>query len=376
MRILHFYKTYYPDSIGGTEQFINQLARSTAECGVETDVLSLSPLPNTPTLELHGHHVHRVKRTFEIASTGFSLKALSRFTQLAHQADLIHYHYPWPFMDLIHFAARVKRPTLVTYHADIIKQKALLKFYRPLQHQFLSDVDKIVATSPNYIDTSPVLTHYRDKTVAIPIGLNKASYPTLTKDLLEKWRTQLGPRFFLFVGMLRYYKGLPILLDALKETDYPMVIVGAGPLEIELKEQAQRLGLKHIHFLGALPEEDKVALLTLCYAIVFPSHLRSEAFGISLVEGAMYGKALITTELGTGTSFININDETGLVVEPNNPAALTNAMRTLWDNPTLTQTMGIQAEKRYNSLFTARQMAERYVELYENLIKKHPQRQS
>lgn len=101
-------------------------------------------------------------------------------------------------------------------------------------------------------------------------------------------------------------------LDAVQGTDYPVVIVGSGPVEAELKAHASRLGLRIVHFLGALPDEDKVALLRLCYAVVFPSHLRSEAFGISLLEGAMYGKPLISSEISTGTSYINVSEVFGV----------------------------------------------------------------
>ena len=368
MRILHFYKTYYPDSMGGTEQVINQLARSLLLRGVETDVLSLSTKDAEPTIEIDGHCVHRVPRTFEIASTGFSFAAVKRFTELSKQVDLIHYHYPWPFMDLLHFVARVKIPTVVTYHSDIIRQKTLLKFYRPLRDKFLSSIDCIVATSPHYLATSPVLTQYRDKTTVIPIGLDKATYPKVSPELLTKWRKQLGGRFFLFVGMLRYYKGIDILLDALKGTTYPVVIVGAGPMEQALKEQARRLGLQHVHFTGKLPDEDKAALLELCFAVVFPSNLRSEAFGISLLEGAMYGKPMISAEIGTGTSFINCDKETGLVVRHSDPNALKGAMQFLWENPDVANTMGAQAKKRYLELFTADKMAESYMELYKRLL--------
>ena len=59
-----------------------------------------------------------------------------------------------------------------------------------------------------------------------------------------------------------------------------------------------------------------MALLALSYAILFPSHLRSEAFGISLLEGAMFGKPLISSEIGTGTTYINIDGKTGVVVPP------------------------------------------------------------
>ena len=228
----------------------------------------------------------------------------------------------------------------------------------------------MLIASPNYLETSPVLARYRDKTVVIPIGLDKATYPVVTPQLLAKWRERIGKRFFLFVGMLRYYKGLHILLDALKDTDYPVVIVGSGPIETELKAHAARMGLQNVCFTGMLPDEDKAALLELCYAVVFPSHLRSEAFGISLLEGAMYGKPMISSEIGTGTSFINIDQETGLVVKSSDPIALRDAMRFLWENPLVAEQMGLEAGKRYLELFTANQMAASYAELYKGLLNK------
>ena len=158
------------------------------------------------------------------------------------------------------------------------------------------------------------------------------------------------------------------MLEAAKGTSYPIVIVGAGPIEIELKKQAEETGLSNIHFLGFLSDEDKIALLTLCYAVVFPSHLRSEAFGISLLEGAMYGKPLISSEIGTGTSFINISNETGIVVPPSDPLALKQAMHTLWQNPELAAEMGRKAEQRYWELFTADKMVDSYVDLYRELV--------
>jgi rhamnosyl/mannosyltransferase len=167
---------------------------------------------------------------------------------------------------------------------------------------------------------------------------------------------------------MRYYKGLHILLDAMQGLNYPVVIVGAGPLEAELHAQAKALGLQNLHFLGRLGDEDKVALLELSYAVVFPSHLRSEAFGISLLEGAMYGKPMISSEIGTGTSYINIHNETGLVVPPSNPQAFREAMRTLWENPTRAAEMGAKAEARYRQLFTADEMGRKWTALYEELL--------
>ncbi|MGH8852883.1 MAG: glycosyltransferase family 4 protein [Telluria sp.] len=368
MRVLHFYKTYYPDSVGGIEQVIRQLCVGTTRLGVTNTVLSLSRHKDLAPIEFDGHTVHRVPLNFEIASNACSLAALGALSTMAEQADVVHYHFPWPFMDMAHFVARVKKPTVVSYHSDIVRQKHLLRVYQPLKHRFLKSVDSIVAASPNYLASSTVLARYSDKTRVITYGLDKSTYPAVEPCRLAHWRARVGPKFFLFVGVLRYYKGLHILLEAAKGLDYPIVIVGTGPEEQALKEQAARLGLKHVMFTGAVDEADKAALLTLCYALAFPSHLRSEAFGISLLEGAMYGKPMISCEIGTGTTYINLDGETGLSVPPSNPQALGQAMRTLWDNPELARRMGARAEERYHQLFTSEQMAADYTALYKELV--------
>ncbi|OEZ97825.1 glycosyltransferase family 4 protein [Duganella sp. HH101] len=367
MRVLHFYKTYYPDSWGGIEQVIRQLCVGTGRLGVANEVLTLTRDQGPARIEFEGHTVHRAQLDFEVASTGFSFAAIRQLARLAREADVIHYHFPWPFMDLAHFMARIDKPCVVTYHSDIVRQKNLLRVYSPLKRRFLRSIDTIVATSPNYLASSPVLKRFEHKTRTITYGLDKTIYPQPSAACKDGWRARCGERFFLFVGVLRYYKGLHILLDAMANLDYPVVIVGGGPEEQELKAHAGRLGLTHVLFVGALEEEDKVALLELSYAMVFPSHLRSEAFGISLLEGAMYGKPMISSEIGTGTTYINIDQETGLVVPPDDPAALGAAMRALWEQPERAAEMGRRAEARYWELFTAETMARNYHALYSEL---------
>lgn len=367
MKVLHFYKTYLPTTIGGVENVINQIARGTQEFGIQMEVLSLSKNKDLSTLEIDGHLAHRAKLDFEIASTGFSFSAFSRFSELAKKADVIHYHFPWPFMDLIHFITRFKKPTVVTYHSDIIQQKYLLKLYRPLQNWFLNSVDKIVATSPNYLETSEVLKKFPQKIQVIPIGLDNVIYSGLNRERYAYWNNKFGNKFFLFIGIFRYYKGLHVLLEAARNLPYPIVLAGEGPIEDTLKAQVSKLNLKNVHFVGRVSNEDKTALLNLCYGFVFPSHLRSEAFGVSLLEAAMFGKPMISCEIGTGTSFINIDGKTGLVTPPNDAIKFQNAMKWLWEHPEEGLEMGQNAKKRYDSHFTSAQMSEAYANLYKEL---------
>ena len=365
IKVLHVYKTYYPDTVGGVEAVIEQICTASQPLGIQSQVLTLSQ--EAHPIEHNAVTVHRAHLDLELASTGFSWQFIFMLKQLAEDVDVVHYHFPWPFMDMAHFLARVKKPTVLTYHSDIVKQKNLLKVYRPLMNQFLKSVDCIVATSPNYLETSEVLQCFKHKTRVIPIGLDRNSYPQPSNERLIEWRSKLPTQFFLFVGVLRYYKGLHTLLEALASCDYPTVIAGTGPETHQLQLQAKQLGLKNIIFLGKVSELDKFALLQLCFAFVFPSHLRSEAFGISLLEAAMYGKPLISCEIGTGTTYININQETGISLPPESPIALQQAMQRLWDHPNIAREMGVAAQARYNELFTSQKTTEQYVELYRML---------
>jgi len=110
----------------------------------------------------------------------------------------------------------------------------------------------------------------------IPIGLDEATYPCPTDEKLAYWRKRVGERFFLFVGALRYYKGVAFLLEALCLSSFPIVVIGTGPEEAKLKALSQRYGLMGIQLLGGLSDEDKVALLSLATVwFPFPFVLRS-----------------------------------------------------------------------------------------------------
>lgn len=370
LKVLHFYKTYYPDTFGGIEQVIYQLSESGSTYGVSPTILALSRRGDIDNEHIGVQRVFYSKANFEIASTPFSLTCIRKFKELAQEADIIHYHYPFPFMDMLHFICRIKKPTVVSYHSDIVKQKSFLRLYTPLMNCFLDSVNCIVTASPNYAQTSPVLQKFKSKVKIVPYGLNETSYPKVDSDRISYWKSKFGDKFFLFIGAFRYYKGLHTLLDAVHTTSLPVVIVGAGGVETELKLKAKELQLSNVHFVGALPDEDKAALLTLCYSIVFPSHLRSEAFGITLLEGAMHGKPLISCEIGTGTTFINIHGETGTVIPPDDPVALRNAMNELYYNQQLANQYGLNAYARYKKIFTSDKMAYGYAEVYNSILVK------
>ena len=193
MRVLHFYKTFAPDSFGGAQSVIRDIARGTEPFGVETQVLSLSRDPDGNSMHVDGVWARKARLHLELASTGLSLSVLSVFKEMAQDADLIHYHFPWPMMDVIHFLSRTDKPAVVTYHSDIVKQRWLKAAYGPLMHRFLDSVEGIIATSPPYLETSPVLARHRDKVTVIPIGTGDIARRELPESRRAYWRERLGP---------------------------------------------------------------------------------------------------------------------------------------------------------------------------------------
>lgn len=368
MKILHVYKTFINDTMGGTQQVIANIIRSCPDSNIKFGVLSLAPRASGVDLSfMNSDNIH-YQESFTVASNPVSFALLKDFGKIVQDYDLIHYHFPWPFADLLNLLWRVDKPIIVTYHSDIVKQKSLICFYKPLMHNFLRSAKFIVATSENYLDSSPVLQKYKNKVRVIPIGINFADYVKPSQDRLAYWHKRFGDRFFFFVGVMRYYKGLNILLEAVRGTDFPLVIAGSGPIENELKKYVTTYNLTNVHFVGEVSEEDKSALFQLCLSLVFPSNLRSEAFGISLLEGAMFGKPLISTELGTGTSFVNKDGETGIVVPPDDVNALRVAMFDIWEDTRDNQNFGKNSYQRYQDLFTATQMSASYVRLYQETM--------
>ena len=83
----------------------------------------------------------------------------------------------------------------------------------------------------------------------------------------------------------------------------------------------------------------------------------------------MHGLPLITTEIGTGTTYVNKQNVTGLVVSPGNKDELKEAMLTLSNDKDLCLTLGNNARARYEELFTADKMGEQYFSLYTELVK-------
>ena len=372
-KALHVYRTYFPDPPGGLQEAIRQIALSTHGHGVDNTIFSLSPQPVPPTLLRPEGRVVRSRSWAAPASCDIGgVGAFNRFAKLARETDVLHYLFPWPFADMLHAVVRPDRPTVLTYISDVVRQRYLGAAYAPLMWRTLREINVIVANCPAYASSSPVLSHpsIRDKVRVIPLGIEESSYPTNGDDrVFARVGIREDEPFFLFIGVLRYYKGLDFLLHAAKKTGATIVVAGSGPEGERLIKLAADIHADNVVFAGQISESEKVALLKRCRALVLPSHLRSEAYGMVLVEAAMYGRALLSCEIGTGTSFVNSHEETGFVVPPENPIALASAMKLLLSDEALAERMGTAARLRYERLFSGDALGKAYSSLFRELAR-------
>jgi len=371
IKVLQVYRTFFPDTQGGLEEVIRQIAQNAPQFDI--DVKVFVPSINTVVPEMihvNEIEVHRVPEYCEISSCNIFYKGIGYLKELVEWADIVHYHYPWPFQDILHlFLLRnYNKKIVVTYHSDIIRQRGLTLPYLPFRRLFFREVDVIVATSPHYQASSKVISRYKHKVDVIPLGLDNRTLPTPSEELTERWRKRFGEEFFFFVGVLRYYKGLHLLVKAARKTNATIVIAGEGKQKQVLLDMVNEYQLSNVHILGTIDDEDKVALFSLCRAVVLPSFLRSEAFGITLLEGMSFGRPLITASISTGVSYVNQHYQTGLAVKPNCSSSLADAIECLHNDSELAKRFGENAKMRYLKYFTGEKMGESYAALYKRLM--------
>ncbi|HEX7936742.1 MAG TPA: glycosyltransferase [Paraburkholderia sp.] len=373
MKVLHVYRTYFPDPPGGLQEAIRQICLATRARGVEPRIFTLSPTPSPRSIEYPEARVERSRSWAAPASCDLGgVDAMRQFRELSAWADLLHFHFPWPFGDVLRMLGGHNKPAVMTYHSDVVRQRLLGALYGPLMRRMLDSMSAVVATSPACAKTSPVLTQLvsPDRVRVIPLGI--ADYATPggaagKSDVLA--RLALGDEpFFLALGVLRYYKGLHTLIEAASSIPARIVIAGSGPEMDRLQHLAKERGVTNVQFAGQVSDAEKTSLLQCCRGLVLSSQLRSEAFGMVLVEAAMFGKPQVCCEIGTGTSYVNEHGVTGFVVRPEAPDELAAAVNALLADESRARAMGAAARERYERLFSDIALGNKYTALYDEVV--------
>ncbi len=358
MRIVHLYKDYFPPVRGGIEQTLHRMATAQVRAGHQVTVMvSASGSRRSSTESLDGVEVARVGEWARVWSTPLC-PGMPRHVA-DQRADIWHLHYPSPPGEISWLLARRREAAVMTYHSDIVRQRAVMPIYGSFARAVLRRLDLIMPTSDSYQERSSMLREFRDKCRVVPLGIDLAPFDRLEhhRSEGEGLKQRYGTPLVVFVGKLRHYKGLDVLIDAMSDVRASLVIVGDGPVEREVRERIAARGLGDRVFLaGAVAEDRLMAFLAAADVGVLPSTQVSEALGMALVEFMAAGVPVVCTELGTGTTFVNRHGETGYVVAPGNARELGSAIGRLLADESLRRRFGAAARRRAHEVFSLEAM--------------------
>lgn len=379
IRVLQVNKLYYPVT-GGIERVVQQLAEGLCE-DTDTKVLVCRRKGRTIVEQIAGIEVTRASSMGMLSSLPLSVSFLWKFRRMAKDRDIIHIHMPFPLGDLACFLSGYKGRVILWWHSDIVRQKKLMKLYRPLMEWLLRRADCIVVATQGHIDGSKYLKPYQEKCRIIPFGVDLKIEKEADRwyeegRLLERSEEKPDAVKFLFVGRLVYYKGCRTMIEAFVQaakgnSRIQLDIVGTGSLEPELKKQTEELGLTdRIYFHADVSDDELIQYFKECDVFVLPSLQRSEAFGLVQIEAMAFGKPVINTKLPSGVPYVSLHGETGLTVEPGNAAELAEAMQYLAEHPVERCQMGERARARMDEQFRMDKMLKRVLQLYEEFVER------
>lgn len=363
-KILHISKYYYPFS-GGTEQIARDVVLA-LKGEYEQKIIAFNDSKEDKVDNVDGIEVIKCGCFTKIASQSLSTSYGKQLHKLMKEfnPDIVVFHYPNPFVAalMLKELKNTKAKLVLYWHLDIVRQKYLKLLFTPQNRSLLARADKVIATSPNYIEGSKWLQSVKEKCVVVPNCIN-VERMTITPDI-EKRATEIREEnqdkiICVAVGRHTEYKGFTYLVQASKLLDdkFRIFITGKGELTEKLHEEAK--GDTKITFTGRIDDVELKALILASDIFCFPSITKNEAFGLALAEAMYYEKPAVTfTIQGSGVNYVCLNGENGIEVENRNVDAYAEAIKRLAENTSLKQQYGKAAQKRVERYFLSTQFKE------------------
>jgi glycosyltransferase involved in cell wall biosynthesis len=368
LKIVHAAK-FYPPARGGMERMLGDICDGTSQ-DWDVRVVAAGEGRRTTFEQRRGVRVVRAG-AWTTAHSVPLCPSLPRHLW-AQPADCVVLHEPNPVAGAALFLHTPAKRFVVWHHSDLVRPWWAPHTYGHVQCALYRRADCVIVSSPALPAMSPLVACAR-RVVVIPFGVALERYrrddATRRARIAALHADAPGPRV-LFVGRLVYYKGVEILIRAMARCPGTLTIVGTGPLESSLRAAAAEHGVAdRVRFAGDVADDDLPAFYQACDLFVLPSIARTEAFGIVQIEAMAAGRPVVSTNLPTGVPWVNQHEVSGLVVPPGESAALGDAMRALLENRTLRETLGAQASRRADRLFSRERMIESFQSVIETTVR-------
>jgi glycosyltransferase involved in cell wall biosynthesis len=314
---------------GGVERVVGQIRQVLTSADVDNEVWCFGDGSS------QGEDARGVIRTFKKTlswhSTGVSVRLGRRMLSLSDSRILVHEPTVGVLLPLVvpilwrRFMRRGNSLT-IWWHCDIIGRGLIGSVSRSLQNVFLKRSKRVIVSSPNLIGCCPQLSVVESGALTV-IEFGTADPGPNTVVTTPDLRVA-------FIGRLVWYKGVDVLLEAIKLVPVHLTIVGSGPLGSLL--EGKTFGESTVDWLPDADDETCRRVLLSSDVFVLPSTSNAEAFGLVLIEAMAAGLALITSDLPTGVTHINREGETGLVFPVGDHHELAERLsRLAWDRTLL-----------------------------------------
>lgn len=365
---------YYPPHIGGIEQTAKDIVNSVKD-EYEIKILCFNSEKGTIREQVNGTEVVRVHINKMAGSQqiGFDFKKELERLMTNFKPDYVIFNYPNPF-EAHYLKKYLNHKTfkfILWWHLDITKQKVLGKLFNGQNRFLLKCADKVISTSPNYIEGSKFLQSVKDKTLVIPSCVDEARMEFGEENLKQAnvIRNKYEGKYICFAcGRHVEYKGMEYLIKSSKylPDNYKVLIGGKGPLTEELKKMA--LNDSKIEFLGRISDEELKNYLLASDVFAFPSITKNEAFGLSLAEALYYGVPSVTFTIpGSGVNYVNLNNVTGLEAPNKDAEEFAKNIRQICEDKELNLKLKENAKNRTKELFGTNEFKQNVLNMIKSL---------
>lgn len=367
-KILHVSKFYYP-YYGGIEDVARTIIDELKPY-YEQRIVCFNHEKGT-IYNINGADVLRIGTVFTIASQPVSIKYRKKLQKMidSFKPDFIHLHLPNPLIATYILTLNLHGAKIISHwHADILGQNSFYKIYKPFEQKLLEKSYKIIATSEMYQQNSIPLKMFADKTVILPntVSENKLHLFEGEHEEIERIKAKFdNKKIVFFVGRHVPYKGIDYLIESEKfiKEDCVIVIAGTGEQTATLKDKVA--DNPRIKFVGRLSNNELKYYLHASTVFAFPSHNRSEAFGVALAEALYCGLPAVSFNIeGSGALWVNKHNHTGLVVENRNPQEFGEALSEILVSDKLRAEMSANAREWVRTHFLKDQISPIMNEVY------------
>jgi len=376
--------TYYRPHTSGLTIYVERLSRALVKLGHDVTILTSQYEKVLPREEVQeGVRIIRAPALFRI-SKGVIMPTFGWYSwKLAREHDLVHLHLPqFDAAGVALIGQILKRPTLITYHCDILLPDGVFNWFVNNILQMMNNLagflaDRIGAYTEDFASHSPFLKRYSRK---VRVILPPVEMPKSSPDDVEDFRKENNPNGYSpVIGMATRFateKGVEVLLNALPEImkEYPQALVlYAGQYQDVMGEGQyfQRLlpAIKSYQakdqwvFLGILDPAAMANFYKTLDVLLVPSLNSTETFGLVQIEAMIEGTPTIASNL-PGVRVPPRLTGMGEVVPIGDSAALAEAVIKVVANPEKYQ--GNPEEVK--NLFDPLSNASAYLEIYQELL--------